>query len=782
MASPPPSTPLSGGNRRLPWMLREVMESLLLFLAAFWFFGRIDFLDTLTTLSASHPEWNADEVIPALVVALTGFVALVSWRVHVLNKHLRIGADRLRFFFENTPAAVAMFDRRLRFLDTTRRWKTDFGVEAIPLIGQSLETVLPSMPPAWREMPARCLNGLSERCDEYLFHKANGEADWIRWEAHPWYTGNEGNRLIGGIILFSEIISERKKAQEAFIARHDAETANQAKSEFLAVMSHEIRTPMNGILGMAELLLATPLDPRQHHLATTLQSSGQALLALVHDILDFSKIEARKLELETLPFDLPELCQGLLELMQPPATNRGNTLKLSLADSVPKGVRGDPLRLRQVLMNLLSNAIKFTENGQVTLAVNRLETSDNDCTLLFEVRDTGLGMSPETIELLFQPFTQASRDTSRHFGGTGLGLSICRRLVDLMAGSITVDSRPGQGSTFRVTIALPLADPGESLSEALTGIPGTLPQPPIPPGLRLLLVEDEPVNQEVVLGFLKESDISIQVAGDGLAALELLDQNAFDLVLMDWRMPRMDGLTACRTLRERERTRGVSQPLPVIALTAHTTREDREACLQAGMSDTLEKPIRSSHLREKIALWSGRTILQQAPSPTTSAVGTADGHSGSTDSSTGLPGRESPPLSETVAPSSLHKATASVEASGLDPLALTTLEQELRHVPNGLQRIVGKFLDTVPGKLAQMEKGVENGDLTVIFLSAHSLKSQSATVGATRLSELCQKIETQARAGKAEGLAEQVSQANEAFAAARSILEPLRGERERRRG
>lgn len=426
------------------------------------------------------------------------------------------------------------------------------------------------------------------------------------------------NRIVinsGGesyLLGFSIDVSEQRAARDAMQrAVESAQAASRAKSEFLANMSHEIRTPMNGILGMTELVLESDLAPEQRDDIALVKASADALLTIVNDILDFSKIEAGKLDLEEVPFDLRMLVRETVRSMALRAQQKGLQLRCDVPGQIPRTMKGDPGRLRQVLINLLGNAIKFTQQGSVTLALSLGRETEDRCEIEFAVSDTGIGIPLEKQQLIFEAFSQVDGSTTRQFGGTGLGLTICRRLVILMQGDIAVASEPGKGSVFRFRIPLGHAAielPPDQGDEEVADAPDAglilAPHSAVHKegggnGLRILLAEDNPVNQRLALRLLEKMGHRITVVDNGLDALERTVQGGFDLILMDVQMPELDGLTAARRIRQWEVAHGGH--VPIIAMTARAMQGDRERCLEAGMDDYLSKPIDSERLRQLVS-------------------------------------------------------------------------------------------------------------------------------------------------------------------------------------
>ena len=391
-----------------------------------------------------------------------------------------------------------------------------------------------------------------------------------------------------------EQLSRQHSETEEAIA--EALNASRAKSDFLAMMSHEIRTPMNAILGYTQLLLKASLESRLQQYVQRIHTSGEGLLQIINDILDFSKIEAGKLALEYITFQPDELFQQLNALFQQQAKPKGVQLSFTLDSDVPRRLEGDPLRIRQIITNLVSNALKFTEKGQITVHGRLRYLRAQECLIEIECADTGIGISPAVQKRLFTPFTQADSSTTRQYGGTGLGLSICRRLAGMMGGDIQLHSEVGQGSRFVVSLLLKRADGESVMADSLA--PGNQDEQRFA-GARLLLVEDNELNQELVCEMLSDTGLNIDVAGNGLEALEKLKVNTYDVVLMDMQMPLIDGLETTRRLRRDL----LLTSLPVLALTANATLEDRTACLAVGMNDFLSKPVAASALLNTLDQW-----------------------------------------------------------------------------------------------------------------------------------------------------------------------------------
>jgi signal transduction histidine kinase/CheY-like chemotaxis protein len=383
----------------------------------------------------------------------------------------------------------------------------------------------------------------------------------------------------------SALLREKEKAMEA---------ESRAKSNFLAAMSHEIRTPMNAVLGLAGNLLESRLDPDQHKAVAAIQESGDNLLRILNDILDLSKLEAGKVELEAISFSPEPLVNTIVSIVGPRAAAKDVLLKAEIAGDLPPALVGDAGRIRQVLLNFVSNAVKFTSKGEVVVGLRCVARDQRQATLEWSVRDTGIGIAPERINSLFADFVQADSTITRRFGGTGLGLAISKQLIERMNGKIEVVSTPGEGSTFRFRLDLPVSteaapaprETGAAVSQELKTRIKSLGRP-----LRVLIAEDNPTNQYVATGMLKEFDAQVSVVSDGIEAVDTIARSSFDVIFMDVRMPEMDGLQATRTIRARG---GALATVPIIGFTANAFADDIKECMDAGMHEVIAKPVRKT--------------------------------------------------------------------------------------------------------------------------------------------------------------------------------------------
>lgn len=627
--------------------------------------------------------------------------------------------DFLNSLIQNSPLAIVVTGPERKLQMCNPAFESLFGRRQTDILGQRIEQIVGSQP----EESARIADKVA-RGGQVHFATQRKRSDGSTIDVELYAVPLSGKGKVGRVLGMYHDISERVRVEEALVrARDAAEAASRAKSEFLANMSHEIRTPMNGIIGMSDLALDTELTSEQREYLSMVKSSANSLLGVLNDILDFSKIEAGKLDLELAGFSLRQSLGDTLKAFQFGAHQKGLGLTWRVKDDIPDNLEGDVGRLKQVLINLVGNALKFTETGEVSVEVEGQESLPTGTMLHFRVRDTGIGILDEKRALIFDPFTQADSSTTRRYGGTGLGLSICGRLVKMMGGEIWVDSKVGHGSTFHFTLRV-----GVKTEELVAAQPASRKQREVPrpeggskarameiheKKLTIILAEDHPVNRLVAKKLLEKQGHTVLVAENGIEAVSSFAREGehIDAILMDIQMPEMDGLTAIRTIRAREKS--TKWHVPIIALTAHAMKGDREKCMEAGADDYITKPLHTPDLLAALA----RARRQKA-----CAVALED--------------RTGPSTAQTKAktdPERLDWATALEHVEG---------DREL------LAEVARLFAEEWSATRAEIDASIGKHDLKMIERLAHGLKGAAANLGAQGISEPAFRLEKLARAGE----------------------------------
>jgi PAS domain S-box-containing protein len=559
---------------------------------------------------------------------------------------------------------------------------------------------------------------------------------------------------VRGIVLTTRNITARKHHEDELAdARDQAVRALQMRTEFIASVSHELRTPIHGVLGLAELLETADLDDEARGLARSISRATESLRMVLDDILDFSKIEVGRLEINQEPVRLREVAKDLDALFGAQAAAKGTRLVIRKSDELPDWVVADGLRVRQVLNNLVGNAIKFTVEGEVVVSATKVTDDRGTDFVRVSVKDTGIGIAPEKHDRLFEPFSQAHQST-REYGGTGLGLSIARRLVELMGGTLEFSSRPGEGSEFWFTMPLvPLDVASEPhLADLVTH------DRPAPASANVMVVEDNPINQLLVQRQLERLGYAAIVYDNGQAALDALPESSFDIVLMDWQLPGIDGLETTRRLRtfEREHER---TPVPIVAMTASALPGDRNRCLDAGMDDFIAKPVSMVTLGRVIQRWCGprpaadpavddREVVAAA-GPVVAVEGGRPLDAGRAPTGLDLGALAAPvgPTAESTTVWSRPQPEPDVGATSLPVLDVAALDRLVDELADPLLvvTVARTYLRELPARRGLLADAIAADDRAALAAAAHTLKSTSAAVGATRLSDLCLRLEQTAR-------------------------------------
>lgn len=597
------------------------------------------------------------------------------------------------------------------------------GLAVVTLVALLIALMLRHSARAFRQTINEPLNHILAICDNI----ANGRytVNIERFELTEFESMHKALNKMSVTILeqMTTITEEKEKAQ----------SSEKAKAQFLATMSHEIRTPINGVLGMLTLLEKSELSEHQAKQARLARISAASLLNLINDILDFSKIEANRLELEIIEFNLREMLESAVDMLRVRADENNVRLTLDTSAMMFNYALGDEGRIRQILLNIVGNAIKFTSNGDVTLKVKFGMDANNRSQLAFDVIDTGIGMSEDQLAHVFDSFTQADASTTRKFGGTGLGLTISRQLIQLMGGNIQVESEKARGSHFSITLPIQPVASLENAGQTQEKYPLASRGEKSHKGMRVLLVEDNEINQEVVIGLLETSELMLQVAADGREALAILQsQPPFQLILMDCNMPHMDGYEATRQIRHNPAYIS-HREVPIVALTANAFAEDREKCRAAGMDDFMTKPLDEHDFFRCIHHW-------------------LNNH----DNRTRDPHRDSESVSDTVAD------TPSTQAQMWDRSAAL---KRVRNKEDRLIKLIQMFLDGMPERLAAIEQAFAHQDSETIRSMAHTAKGVAGNLGAEILMHLAHVVELQARSGELQGLDNKISEMIAASAA-----------------
>ncbi|WP_019614097.1 PAS domain S-box protein [Psychromonas ossibalaenae] len=617
----------------------------------------------------------------------TAFIRDISRRLQA-ETELRLAAQT----FESSEA-IFICDAAGSIIRTNHAFTRITGYDNADVVGKNPRILSSGQhPPEYYQKMWATLAEQGKWSGEIYNKRKNGEI-------YPEYLNissvkNTAGTLTHYIAHFMDISEQKQNEENLRKARLEAEASNESKSRFLAAMSHEIRTPMNAVLGILGLLKDTSLSGRQLELVTTARDSGELLLTIINDILDFTKMDIDKLQLENSGFDLHLLLANCNELLQHLADKKSLQLTLQQSADLPQFVKGDPDRIRQILINLINNAIKFTVRGSISVAASVDSICAEVIILRFQVTDTGIGIREENQAALFDEFTMVDQTHSRKYEGTGLGLAICRRLVTLMNGHIKVSSELGKGSTFEFTIELQSADKDDSKD--------TLIQTQIQPraNTRILLAEDNPANQMVIKSILEFADLQVDVVSNGYEAVEAVQNLPYDIVLMDISMPEMDGMTATAGIRK---LKCDACSIPIVALTAHTLSGDKDRFLQAGMNDYLSKPIDRAAVLSCIAHWTESIAAQQ--------------QSGS-DSETSMQDKQNDYVDQAVLEQLVQDTSAEI-------------------VPE----LIKMYIEDSQIRMKLILEALSKQDFSTLEFETHTVGSSAAAHGNTKLHSLCRNVE-----------------------------------------
>jgi two-component system sensor histidine kinase/response regulator len=672
-----------------------------------------DWFDTVLPVDYNGNLWKAhfriaradlysdfDVLLPPLTFAVGMLGTMLAYAYFFMLYRTRRAAIEQRVLLDSVlnsiDAHVYMKDRERRYMYINARSAEAMGLPAEAVVGKlDREVMAPALADFYWDQDSRIFADGARQAGQVEFTQIDGEVRQLWTVKVPVLFDGE----VGAVIGLSTDVTELHKL------RAQADAANQAKSNFLSNMSHEIRTPMNSIIGMSHLALKTVANPKQRDYLEKIHHSSQHLLGIINDILDFSKIEAGKLELEVLDFGLDALMQNIANQLGDAAADKRLALAIEIDPALAQQLRGDPLRLEQVLLNFTSNAIKFSENGCIRVRALAEADDENEIVVRFEVIDTGIGMSQAEVAELFKSFHQADPSTTRKYGGTGLGLVISKQLAELMGGTVGVDSMPGRGSCFWFTARL---------GKALNFLPGG--RDTIDPhvleqlrGAYLLLAEDNVFSQQVGQELLEEAGATVVLANNGKEAIDLMLKERFDCVLMDVQMPVMDGFEATRMIRSDPRLRDAL----VIAMTANAGRDDQARCLEAGMNEFVTKPISPKLMFEVIAKW-----LATRPERN---------------------GRRRVAQAADQAPTRM--SAAPVVSSDVGMLDMSALSLTFGANPVKMRKYAFMFLDSARDGLADVSEALDRADVERLADLGHRMKASAKAVGAMRFAGLCQDLE-----------------------------------------
>jgi len=516
----------------------------------------------------------------------------------LIEHQMRESENKLRIILDNSAAGITMTDEKEQIISWNSFTQKLLGMEPQDLLCRPISSLYP--PEEWKTIRALKIreSGFKHNLETKIIRK---DGSIIDIDLSVNILKDEQGKIVGSVGIFQDI-TERKRANELILqAKLDAEEANNAKSVFLAKMSHEVRTPMNAIIGMIDMTLDTPLNDEQKDNLKVAKDAADNLLSLINDILDLSRAQVGKVVIEEIEINVPDIIKNVCKSLMILARNKGIDVIWSIDSAIPRLLIGDPVRLRQVIVNLVNNAIKFTHKGKVQVNVKLISLSNNDCEVSFEVVDNGIGISPKNLPHIFDVFTEAHNTTARRYGGTGLGLAICKKIVEMMRGRFEVESKEGAGSIFRFNMIFGFIPGTFEKTEGVQKFVGGNNGDQVPAelaNLRILLAEDNTVNQRIASRILEKIGWKVTAVSNGQEVLNILNNQTFDVILMDDNMPTLNGIEATQIIRREEKQTGLH--VPVIAMTANAMTGDREKYLASGMDGYVSKPIDRHLLYEEI--------------------------------------------------------------------------------------------------------------------------------------------------------------------------------------